>query len=120
MNAMCRELDLIGPLSEALDGVEVPLGFCFDTCHAHSAGESLSGAVDRVKAMVGRIDLVHCNDSKDAAGSGRDRHENLGKGEIDPELLLAVVREAGAPVVVETPGGAEGQAEDISWIRERL
>lgn len=120
MNAMCRELDLIGPLWEALDGVDVPIGFCFDTCHAHSAGESLVGAVERLSAVVGRIDLVHCNDSKDAAGSGRDRHENLGKGEIDPELLVAVVREAGAPVVVETPGGAEGQAADIAWLRERL
>ncbi|MDQ3932478.1 MAG: deoxyribonuclease IV, partial [Actinomycetota bacterium] len=37
-----------------------------------------------------------------------------------PELLLAVVREAGAPIVVETPGGAEGQGADITWLRARL
>lgn len=119
-NAMCREFAVLARLWEALDGVDVPLGFCFDTCHAHSAGETLAGAVERLTGIVGRIDLVHCNDSKDAAGSGRDRHENLSKGEIDPELLLAVVREAGAPVVVETPGGADEQAGDIAWIRERL
>ncbi len=120
VNAMCREFDVLARLWEAIDGVDAPIGFCFDTCHAHSAGESLEGAVARLTAIVGRIDLVHCNDSKDAAGSGRDRHENLGKGQIDPELLLAVVREAGAPIVVETPGGAEEQAADIAWVRERL
>ncbi len=119
-NAMCREFDVIARLWEALQGLDVALGFCFDTCHAHAAGETLAGAVERLKSIVGRIDLLHCNDSKDAAGSGRDRHENLGKGEIDPELLLAVVREAEAPVIVETPGGAEGQAADMAWIRERL
>ncbi|MFN2557107.1 MAG: deoxyribonuclease IV [Nitriliruptorales bacterium] len=120
VNAMCREFDVLARLWEAIDGVDVPLGFCFDTCHAHSAGEALVGAAARLTAIVGRIDLVHCNDSKDSAGSGRDRHENLGKGRIDPEALLAVVREAGAPVIVETPGGAEEQAADIAWIRERL
>ena len=66
--------------------------------------------VDRVKAITGRIDLVHANDSKDAFDSGRDRHDNLGHGMIDPELVVAVVRAAGAPVVVETPGGVDGQA----------
>jgi deoxyribonuclease-4 len=37
-----------------------------------------------------------------------------------PELLLAVVAAAGAPVVCETPGGLEGQSEDIAWLREHL
>jgi deoxyribonuclease-4 len=63
---------------------------------------------------------VHCNDSRDAFGSGADRHANLGAGQIDPELLLAVVAAAGAPVVCETPGGLEGQREDIAWLREHL
>ena len=60
------------------------IGFCLDTCHARAAGEGLLEAVDRIKAITGRIDLVHCNDSKDAAGSGADRHDNLGHGQIDP------------------------------------
>ena len=42
------------------------------------------------------------------------------KGRIDPDELVGVVRAAGAPVVVETPGGAEGQAADIGWLRERV
>ncbi|GAA1257672.1 deoxyribonuclease IV [Sphaerisporangium rubeum] len=115
-NAMARRLERIARLWDALDGFDV--GFCLDTCHAHAGGEELIGLVDRVKAITGRIDLVHCNDSRDAFDSGADRHANLGKGSIDPELILAVCRAAGAPVVVETP--ADGQAADIAFLREHL
>jgi deoxyribonuclease IV len=115
-NAMARKFDRIARLWEVLEGHEV--GFCLDTCHAHAAGEDLVDAVDRIKAITGRIDLVHCNDSRDAFDSGADRHANLGDGQIDPELILAVVRSAGAPVLVETPSA--GQAADIAWLRESL
>jgi deoxyribonuclease-4 len=117
--AMARRLDAVGRLWDAVgdfDGV----GFCLDTCHAHAGGEELVGLVERVKAITGRIDLVHANDSRDAFGSGADRHANLGQGKVDPDLLVAVVAAAGAPVVVETPGGVEGQADDIAFLRERL
>jgi deoxyribonuclease IV len=115
-NAMARRLDRIARLWEALDGFDV--GFCLDTCHAHAGGEELVDLVDKVKAITGRIDLVHCNDSRDDFDSGADRHANLGEGRIDPELILAVCRAAGAPVVVETP--AAGQAEDIAFLRKHL
>ncbi|KWW97841.1 endonuclease IV [Carbonactinospora thermoautotrophica] len=121
-NAMARRLDRIARLWEALDARcdLTNVGFCLDTCHAHAGGEDLVDVVDRVKAVIGGIDLVHANDSKDAFDSGRDRHENFGKGRIDPELLVAVVAAAGAPVVCETPGGVAGQATDIAWLRARL
>jgi deoxyribonuclease-4 len=73
-----------------------------------------------VLAITGTIDLVHANDSKDEFDSGRDRHENFGAGRIDPSELVDVVRAAGAPVICETPGGVEGQAADIEFLRERL
>ena len=76
--------------------------------------------VDRVKAITGRIDLVHANDSRDGFDSGADRHANFDNGELDGDALVEVVRQAGVPVVVETPGGAEGQGADIAWLRERL
>ena len=98
---------------------EFGAGFCLDTCHAHAGGEDLLNIVDRVKAITGRIDLIHANDSKDTFDSGRDRHDNLGNGKIDPELVVAVVRAAGAPVIVETPGGVEGQSADIALLRDR-
>jgi len=117
-HAMARRFDMLARLWETLDGYDV--GFCLDTCHAHAGGEALVGVVERVLAITGRIDLVHANDSKDAADSGRDRHENFGSGQIDPDVLVSVVRTANAPVVCETPGGVDGQAADIAFLRARL
>jgi deoxyribonuclease-4 len=117
-NACARKFDALARLWDAVG--EFDAGFCLDTCHAHAGGEDLLDIVDRVKAITGRIDLVHANSSKDPFDSGRDRHENFAAGTIDPELIVAVIRAAGAPVVVETPGGAEGQGADIRYLRERL
>ena len=117
-HAMARRLDTLGRLWEHVG--DTGLGFCLDTCHAHAGGEELDGIVDRVKAITGRIDLVHANDSKDRADSGRDRHENLGKGQIDLDALVGVVQAAGAPVICETPGGVAEHAADIELLRSRL
>ena len=118
-HALARRFDALARLWDGIGGFP-GVGFCLDTCHAHAGGEELLDVVDRVKAITGRIDLVHCNDSRDAFGSGADRHANLGDGQIDPQLLLAVVAAADAPVVCETPGGAAGQRGDIAWLREHL
>ena len=96
------------------------VGFCLDTCHAWAGGIELGDAVERIRAITGRIDLVHANDSRDDAGSGADRHANFGQGQLPPDEFAAVVREAGAPVVCETPGGAAEHAADFAWLRERL
>ena len=112
-NACARRFDALARLWDAIG--EFDAGFCLDTCHAHAGGETLLGIVDRVKAITGRIDLIHANDSRDSFDSGADRHDNIGKGQIDPELIVAVLRAAGAPAVVETP--ADGQAEDIEFLR---
>ena len=117
-HAIARYVDTIARLWEVVGPLGA--GLCFDTCHAHAAGEDVTQAAERLQSVTGGIDLVHCNDSKDARGSGRDRHENLGAGRVDPEALVEVVRLAGAPVVVETPGPAAAQAEDIAWLRKRL
>src|ERR1700758_1774531 len=122
--AMARSLDAIGRLWDAVteaagdDGAN--LGFCLDTCHANSAGIDLADAADRIKAITGRIDLGHCNNSRDEFGSGRDRHANIGTGTIDPALLLGVVRAAGAPVICETPDENGGLAADVSWLKQHL
>ena len=121
-NAMARRLDRIARLWEALEArVDMSMiGFCLDTCHAFAGGEDLAGVVDRVKAVTGRIDLVHANDSRDEFDSGADRHANFGSGSIDPDAIVAVVQAAGAPVVCETPGGAAGQGADIALLRKHL
>ncbi len=121
-NAMARRLEAIARLWEAIGRAEGgdTVGFCLDTCHAHAGGNDLGSVVDEVRAITGRIDLVHVNDSRDDFDSGADRHANLGAGHVDPVALVDVVRAAGAPAVVETPGGAQAQADDLAWLRTRL
>lgn len=116
--AVARGVDRLGDLWEAVragkDGERV--GFCLDTCHAWASGEGLPGLADRVRAATGRIDLVHANDSRDEQGSGADRHANLGKGRIPEDDLRAVLREAEAPMILETPGGLEDHLADLEWL----
>ncbi|MDN5571040.1 MAG: deoxyribonuclease IV [Propionibacteriaceae bacterium] len=119
-NAMARHLERIARLWEAVQsapGAE-NVGFCLDTCHAHAGGLDLATVVDDLRAITGRIDLVHLNDSRDAADSGADRHEMLGQGQIDPDALAAIARTAGAPVILET-SDAIPHAEQIAWLLER-
>src|SRR5262249_9145726 len=99
---------------------DVEVGFCFDTCHAHAAGEELSDAVERVGAIVGTIDLLHANDSRDPAGTGADRHAGLGKGRLGAGVLRKMIGEAGPPVVVETPGGPKQLRADVDFVRRAL
>ena len=118
-NAVVRDLANYGPLWEEIG--EFNVGTVIDTCHAWAAGEDLETVVDVVRSATGRVDLLHCNNSRDPHGSRRDRHANLATGEIPAELLLTVVRDADAPVVVETPDEDGVQhSEDIAWLRSRV
>lgn len=110
----------LGRLVGALRQLGLDVGIVHDTCHAHAAGLDLDSVVKELADAVGNIDLVHANDSHDPAGSGRDHHQHLGCGEIDPDTLAAAALAPGAPVVVETPGGAEAQAGDVEWLRARV
>jgi deoxyribonuclease-4 len=115
-HAMARRFDVLARLWDRV--ADLGLGFCLDTCHAHAAGEEVVTAAERILAITGRIDLVHCNDSRDPFGSARDRHEHLGRGTIEPDALVAVVRTANAPVICET--GDDGRKDDIAFLRERV
>jgi deoxyribonuclease IV len=90
------------------------LGVCFDTCHAWAAGHDLvsgggmNATLELLVATCGRerLLLVHANDSKDARGSIRDRHESIGKGAIGEAAFAELMTHpatAGVPVIVETP-----------------
>ena len=115
--AMARSLDNLARLWDAVGGAEGgEVGFCLDTCHAFAAGEDLATVVDRVKAITGRIDLVHLNNSRDEFASGRDRHAPLRSGTIGAARLVEVVRAAGAPVICETPTAPD----DVRWLRTQL
>lgn len=113
-NAVARYVDAVAALWDAVG--DLGPGFCFDTCHAHAAGEDLSDVVERTLGAVGKIDVLHCNDSRDAAGSGADRHANFATGKMDTGILLDMVAASGAEVVIcETPWS--GIADDISFLR---
>jgi deoxyribonuclease-4 len=116
-NAMGRHVDVLAELFDHLEGFDAR--FCFDTCHAHAAGEDLTDVVKRVRDATGRIDLLHANSSRDEPGTGADRHESFAKGKVDPEAILEMVKASGAPAVIcETPWATI--ADDIAWLRERL
>jgi len=117
-NAMARELGALARLWDAVG--EFGAGFALDTCHAWAAGWDLATAVEDVRAVTGRVDLVHLNNSRDPAGSSRDRHAPLTGGEIPTELLLEVARAAGCPVVLETPGDPAAHAEEVALVRQAL
>ena len=116
--AVARRTEWIKKLWEEIGGYGV--GFVLDTCHSWAGGEPFDELVDRVMDATGRIDLVQANDSKDPFDSRRDRHQNLGSGECPSDGLAAAIAEAGAPVVVETPGGSAEHLADIEWVRSIL
>ena len=98
------------------------LGACLDSCHLLASGydvrsaEALSGVLDEFDRVVGldRLGSLHVNDSMTELGSNRDRHANLGDGEIGPEGIAAFLSEPrfeGLPCIFEGPG-ASGKAID--------
>jgi deoxyribonuclease IV len=114
-----------------LDGLDDPrVGVCFDTCHAFASGydlrtpETARQTLDRWGEVVGmeRLEAVHCNDSQTALGSNRDRHANIGQGEIGEtgfHALLHDERLAHIPFVLEVPGyeGNGPDAENLEVLR---
>lgn len=116
-NAMGRHADVIARLWEHIG--EFDPCFCFDTCHAHAGGEELDDVIERLLAATGKIDLVHANSSRDAAGTGRDRHANFDEGKIDVDVLIDMVKASkSSTVICETPW--TGIANDIEILRQHV
>lgn len=98
------------------------LAFCLDTQHLFASGYPVheDGGIDRVlqefDQVVGldRLRCIHLNDSKTAFGSNRDRHENIGDGEIGEDgmrRILGCPDLQGLPVILEVPG-LDGKGPD--------
>lgn len=108
--------------------LDVPIGCCFDTCHAWAGDPACAddpeAYVRALAAAAGGIDLLHVNDSRDAAGAGRDRHANLATGRIPTEVMAGLVTTAAAlgvpAAIVETPSDDGGQAADLDALRRLL
>ena len=99
------------------------LGLCLDTCHLHAAGHDLSNADGLLRTFrafkrIGRIGLLHVNDSRDPAGSKRDRHASPGAGTIGLDALAALFRSPvtrRVPMIIETED--VNHAADIATVR---
>lgn len=103
-------------LSQILEDVnDDRVRICLDTCHLHAAGydltsnETFETFLDNLQNLIGleKIELIHLNDSKDPFGSLRDRHENIGEGNVGIDVfknLLNHPKTKHLPFIIETPG----------------
>ena len=101
-------------LATIIDGVKLneKLSVTLDTCHIHDAGynvkEDFDGVLAEFDQVIGldRLKVIHVNDSKNIQGARKDRHANIGFGEIGFEALNKVVHHpqlAPLPKILETP-----------------
>jgi deoxyribonuclease IV len=102
------------------------VGVCLDSCHLYASGydvrdrKAFKRVVDEFDAIVGldRLQALHLNDSMTAFGSNRDRHANLGEGELGEDglrVFLGEKRFKGLPVLIEVPG-PDGHGPDKAQV----
>lgn len=106
-------------------------GICIDTCHLFAAGYDISND-DGISKFIEEskkygfelIKLIHLNDSKASAGSGIDRHEHIGKGQIGIkgfENFLNIKELSNVPLILETPKKSlQDDLKNLSTVREIL
>jgi deoxyribonuclease-4 len=111
---LCSDLREIRWLLDTVDHPQ--LGWCYDTCHGWAAGYSVtqpqSPEFDLFNTLEelnlwGDLRCVHFNDSRDLQGSGRDRHANIGEGNVPPEDMKAILNHpklTHVPFITEAPG----------------
>jgi deoxyribonuclease-4 len=109
-----RSFEELSRLTEAAGGTS-RLGVCLDSCHLLASGYDIRTAaglhetVDRFDELVGldRLGSLHLNDSRNPLGSNRDRHADIGEGELGETGCAAFLSEPRfdeLPCVLETPG----------------
>jgi deoxyribonuclease-4 len=125
--SLVKKLDDLTKYFEALEW-HPKVGVCLDTCHVFAAGHDIKKpggmkeTLDLLVEIVGleRIQLIHANDSMDICGNLKDRHQNLGKGEIGIEPfaeLLAHPVVAQAPLILETPGAELEHGSEVKLLK---
>ena len=100
-------------ISQIITSCKYPdrLGVCLDTCHISDAGYDVSdvdAALAEFDRVIGlkKLLAVHINDSKNPRGAHKDRHENIGYGEIGFKTICGFVHHPllrGIPMILETP-----------------
>jgi deoxyribonuclease-4 len=126
-----RSFEELAALIEQAGGSE-RLGVCLDSCHLLASGYDIRTAKGMSKTLrsctaalgKGRVRSLHLNDSQTPLGSNRDRHANLGKGELGEEGCSAFLSAPGLqrlPCVLETPGeNREGAGREEIALANRL
>ncbi|NLZ54242.1 MAG: deoxyribonuclease IV, partial [Thermoanaerobacteraceae bacterium] len=101
-------------------------GVCFDTCHALGAGYDVIDNLDEVLLDfdkifgLSKLKVVHLNDSKFPLGSRKDRHANLGEGELGEKTVKNFMTHPelkDKPFLLETPGGIENYKKEIKMLK---
>ena len=126
--SLVKKLDDLLMYFEALEW-HPKVGVCLDTCHVFAAGHDIAKkggmteTLDLLVSLVGieRIKLIHTNDSMDVCGALKDRHQNLGDGEIGLkafEELIAHPAVANAPLILETPGQEPEHGAEIALLKK--
>ena len=118
-------------LKKIIDGVEYKdkIGVCVDTCHLNDAGydlndfDSILNEFDK-KIGLDYLKVMHINDSKNEMGAHKDRHENIGIGNIGFENLIKIIyhdKLKGIPKILETPyvDQKPPYKEEIEMIRNK-
>jgi len=102
------------------------LGVCLDTCHVFDAGydivNDLEGVLSEFDRIVGldRLKAIHINDSKNALGSHKDRHETIGNGSIGLDAMVRIINHPKLrtlPFYLETPNELPGYEAEIAQLR---
>jgi len=118
----------IAQMLKALDD-DPRVSVCFDTCHAFASGyderttDDVARTVDELDRVIGlkRVEVIHCNDSVTGLGSNRDRHANIGTGQIGEDGFRALLHErrlAKLPFILEVPGAGGGpDAEQVATLK---
>ncbi len=126
--SLVKKLDDLTKYFDALEW-HPKVGVCLDTCHVFAAGHDIAKkggmtqTLDLLVSLVGieRIQLIHANDSMDVCGALKDRHQNLGDGEIGIkpfEELLAHPAVANAPLILETPGMEPEHGREVALLKK--
>ena len=126
--SLVKKLDELTKYFDALEW-HPKVGVCLDTCHVFAAGHDISvkggmtQTLDLLVSIVGieRIKLIHTNDSMDVCGALKDRHQNLGEGEIGLkpfEELIGHPAVANAPLILETPGQEPEHGAEIALLKK--
>ena len=126
--SLVKELNDLTDYFEALEW-HPKVGVCLDTCHVFAAGHDIAKkggmteTLDLLVSIVGieRIRLIHTNDSMDICGALKDRHQNLGEGEIGLKAFQELVNHpavANAPLILETPGQEPEHGAEIAILKK--